>query len=134
MSSPPRSPPIGLPSSPRPTLTPLTTTFPPRTYQPSSPFSTTSSTTTLVAPSRSPSSLIFINATIPLSPSSTSSTSSANFSPHKSNPYDGLQPKRRNGFARLFSCLGRRERARRRGEREVQEFEKVGGGGHWSEW
>jgi hypothetical protein len=70
---------------------------------------------------------IFANATIPLSPSSTSS------SPIKENPYEGLAPRKRSGLARLFCCFGREERARRRVNRSM-EFEKVGENCHWTEY
>ncbi|KAF1935663.1 hypothetical protein EJ02DRAFT_484090 [Clathrospora elynae] len=71
---------------------------------------------------------IFANATIPLSP--TSSTSS---SPGKENPYKGLKPRKRSGLARLFCCFGREERAQRRVERSL-EFEQVGRDCHWTEY
>ncbi|KAF2846677.1 hypothetical protein T440DRAFT_354765, partial [Plenodomus tracheiphilus IPT5] len=134
----------GLPPSPRANrqmLSPLDTALSTNnaTSQNPSPYSTasnSSSASTLVAtqpPLRSHSSLIFVNATIPLSPASSASTAS----PRKErvgNPYDGLEPRKRSAFARLFCCFGREERARRRRDRSVEEFEKVGGSGHWSEW
>ncbi|KAF1832058.1 hypothetical protein BDW02DRAFT_571468 [Decorospora gaudefroyi] len=70
---------------------------------------------------------IFASATIPLSPASTS------WSPRKENPYAGLEPRKRNAFARLFCCLGREERARRRVV-WATEFETVGDKVHWSEY
>ncbi|EAT87044.2 hypothetical protein HBI56_139840 [Parastagonospora nodorum] len=127
------STPYGLPTSPRANrvmLSPITTSFPSNASSTTpSPYSDGSSPRTLVETQqyRNRDSLIFINATIPLSPSSTSS------SPHKENPYDGLVPRKRNGLARLFCCFGREERARRRVVRET-EFEKVGEMGHWSEY
>ncbi|KAF2801001.1 hypothetical protein K505DRAFT_320105 [Melanomma pulvis-pyrius CBS 109.77] len=78
---------------------------------------------------RNADSLIFANATIPLSP--TSSTSSDSQS--QSQPLNGLAPRKRNGFARLFCCFGREERARRRFARD-NDYEKVGGDLHWSEY
>jgi hypothetical protein len=112
-------------------LSPINTTFPSSgsTNTTPSPYSDTSSPRTLVETQqyRNRDSLIFINATIPLSPSSTAS------SPSKENPYDGLAPRKRSGLARLFCCFGREERARRRIVRDT-EFEKVGEMGHWSEY
>jgi len=72
-------------------------------------------------------SLIFINATVPLSPTSSSSSHT------RENPYAGLAPKKRNAFGRLFCCFGRQERARRRVVRDT-EFEKIGEVGHWTEY
>ncbi|KAH7385334.1 hypothetical protein DE146DRAFT_759580 [Phaeosphaeria sp. MPI-PUGE-AT-0046c] len=133
MSSPPSH--YGLPASPRADrqmLLPIDTTFsldqsrshtePPPPYSDASP-----QTLSSARQHRNRDSLIFINATIPLSPSSTSS------SPIKENPYDGLAPRKRSGLARLFCCFGREERARRRVIRET-EFEKVGEAGHWTEY
>jgi hypothetical protein len=51
---------------------------------------------------------------------------------YKEQPFEGLAPRRRNGFARLFCCFGREERARRRVVRET-EYEKVGEKCHWTE-
>ncbi|OAL02959.1 hypothetical protein IQ06DRAFT_122295 [Phaeosphaeriaceae sp. SRC1lsM3a] len=126
--------PYGLPASPRANrqmLLPIDTTFSEDTRsqtEPPPPYSDAASPQTLVETRhRNRDSLIFINATIPLSPSSTSS------SPIKENPYEGLAPRKRSGLARLFCCFGREERARRRVIRET-EFEKVGEAGHWSEY
>jgi hypothetical protein len=126
--------PYGLPTSPRanrPMLSPIDTTFSANQSQTPtnlSPYSDKSSVRTLVEPRhhRNQDSLIFINATIPLSPSSTSSS-------RKADPYEGLTPRKRSGFARLFCCFGREERARRRVARDT-EFEKVGEAGHWTEY
>ncbi|EOA86262.1 hypothetical protein ACJQWK_11815 [Exserohilum turcicum] len=116
----------GLPASPRAnrhmqTLSPLDTSFPLDKPHASSPLSANSEKP---APKRD----IFAEATIPLSP--VSSTSS---SPYKENPFEGLEPRKRSGFARLFCCLGREERARRRMNRHM-EFEKVGEKCHWTEY
>lgn len=123
--------PYGLPTSPRanrPMLSPINTGFPSNQSRTPSPYSDASSPATLVETRhRNHDSLIFINATIPLSPSSTSS------SPSKENPYEGLTPRKRSGLARFFCCFGREERARRRIMRET-EFEKVGEAGHWTEY
>lgn len=135
--------PHGLPASPRANrqmalLTPLDTSIPtsPSPYSGSTEGSS-SPASTLVAPPptstarhhRNADSLIFINATIPLSPAS-----STHSSLHKhSSPYDGLAPRKRSGFARFFSCLGREERSRRRVARET-EFVKVGEDVHWTEY
>ena len=73
-------------------------------------------------------SLIFINATIPLSPVSSISNDSTSDA-----LLEGLVPRKRNGFARLFCCFSREERARRRVLRATQ-FEKVGEKSHWSEY
>ncbi|KZM18613.1 uncharacterized protein EKO05_0000666 [Ascochyta rabiei] len=77
---------------------------------------------------RNQDSLIFINATIPLSPASSTSNDSSS-----DTLLDGLAPRKRSGFARLFCCFGREERARRRALRATQ-FEKVGEKCHWSEY
>ena len=125
MSYQPQSP-SGLPSSPRANrqmqmLSPLDTSFPSDSSQTPSPYSSTSEKQSEKARD------IFADATIPLSPaSSTSST-------RKANPYEGLEPRKRSGLARLFCCLGREERARRRMNRSL-EFEKVGEDCHWSEY
>ncbi|KAL6708068.1 hypothetical protein ACN47E_003502 [Coniothyrium glycines] len=132
---PPLSP-AGLPASPRATrqiLSPLTTSFPstgsPLSPSPYSGSTEASSPQTLVEQrSHTRSSLIFINATIPLSPVSSTTSSFT-----KESPYDGLTPRKRSGLARLFSCFGREERARRRMQRATQ-FEKVGDATHWSEY
>ncbi|KAH7562920.1 hypothetical protein J3E72DRAFT_313999 [Bipolaris maydis] len=126
MSSYPQLSPSGLPSSPRANrqmelLSPLDTSFTPSVSQTSSPYSSTSEKQT---PKRVD---IFADATIPLSPISTTSSMS------KENPYAGLEPRKRSGLARLFSCLGREERARRRMNRSL-EFEKVGDKCHWTEY
>jgi hypothetical protein len=119
-------PPLGLPTSPRANrqmamLSPLNTSF-----------SSNSTSAQPWTPSPSPYSSnpqkpidIFANATIPLSPSSSTSSSQ--------NPYEGLEPRKRSGLARLFCCFGREERARRRVDRS-RGFEKVGEMGHWSEY
>jgi hypothetical protein len=128
--------PYGLPTSPRanrPMLSPINTSFSPESGTPTtlSPYSDSSSPRTLVEPTRhrrNQDSLIFINATIPLSPSSSTSSSAK-----ENNPYEGLTPRKRSGFARLFCCFGREERARRRIARDT-EFEKVGEAGHWTEY
>jgi hypothetical protein len=123
MSSPP-SPYAGLPASPRATrqaLSPIDTSFSTHSTlqeQSMTPYSDKTA--------RSRSSLIFANATIPLSPSSTASSP-------RENPYEGLAPRKRSGLARLFCCFGREERARRRVVRDT-EYEKVGVAGHWSEY
>lgn len=134
---------VGLPSSPRSqreNLSPLDTTMSnhnsPSTHSAysdltSSPYSfhEKSSRKAFMDPRvRNHDSLIFANATIPLSP--TSSTSS---SEPLDRPMNGLAPRKRNGFARLFCCFGRDERARRRFARE-NDFEKVGNDRHWSEY
>ncbi|KAF2742094.1 hypothetical protein M011DRAFT_413251 [Sporormia fimetaria CBS 119925] len=79
---------------------------------------------------RSPSSLIFVDATIPLSPPCSVTSSS-----HESldAPLEGLAPRKRTGFARFFSCLGREERARRRTQRP-SDYVKVGESCHWTEY
>jgi hypothetical protein len=69
-------------------------------------------------------SMIFVNATIPLSPASSINSES---------PFDGLAPRKRSAFARLFCCLGREERNRRRAMRSM-EYEKVGEKCHWTEY
>jgi len=69
---------------------------------------------------------IFADATIPLSPVTSNPYA-------KENPYAGLAPRKRTGFARLFCCLGREERARRRADRHL-EFVKVGEDVHWTEY
>ncbi|KAF2010276.1 hypothetical protein BU24DRAFT_54944 [Aaosphaeria arxii CBS 175.79] len=71
-------------------------------------------------------SLIFMNATIPLSPTSP-------LSENNHGPYDGLVPRKRSGLARLFCCFGREESARRRAMRSM-DFEKVGERQHWTEY
>ena len=72
-------------------------------------------------------SLIFVNATIPISP--VSSTDSI----QKVDPYAGVTPRKRSPFARFFTCLGREERARRKAFMD-QDFVKVGESSHWSEY
>ncbi|KAF2821074.1 hypothetical protein CC86DRAFT_108299 [Ophiobolus disseminans] len=130
--------PYGLPTSPRAhrqMLSPLDTTFrsnqtqtPTTASSSPSPYSDKASPQSLIdTRHRNRDSLIFINATIPLSPSSTSSI------PSKEDPYAGLAPRKRSGLARLFCCFGREERARRRVVRDT-EFEKVGEAGHWTEY
>ncbi|KAF1354280.1 hypothetical protein EJ07DRAFT_168440 [Lizonia empirigonia] len=129
------SPTFGLPKSPRANrqmLLPLDTALSAQT--PSTP---SSSSETLASESQQPTpntrhrnhdSLIFINATIPLSPASSTSNDSTSDA-----QLDGLVPRKRSGFARLFCCFGREERARRRVLRATQ-FEKVGEKSHWSEY
>lgn len=138
MSSFTQTPQTGLPSSPRVNrqmLLPLNTTF---QIQDSTQHNTPSSSSeTLASHSermtphtrhRNRDSLIFANATIPLSPvSSTSGESSSD------TLLDGLTPRKRNGFVRFFCCFGREERARRRVLRETG-FEKVGEKCHWTEY
>lgn len=131
--------PYGLPHTPRAKpqmLSPLTTTLPTDKSEATTPLTPYSDNTNeKVSPQtlvdtrhRNRDSLIFINATIPLSPASSTSSS-----PFKENPYEGLTPRKRSGFARFFCCFGREERARRRIVRET-EFEKVGEASHWSEY
>ncbi|KAF2004683.1 hypothetical protein P154DRAFT_36289 [Amniculicola lignicola CBS 123094] len=79
---------------------------------------------------RNQDSLIFVNATIPLSPTA------PNHQENTSAPYDGVAPRKRSGFARLFCCFGREERARRRAVRmewNNMSYEKVGEDIHWTE-
>jgi hypothetical protein len=78
---------------------------------------------------RSPESMIFANATVPLSPTTSSNGSSRS----EGKALDGLAPRKRNGFVRLFCCFGRDERARRRIARD-NDFQKVGDVHHWSEY
>lgn len=141
---------VGLPRSPRAnhhTLLPLDISVSSQDSTSSTSFDSTpsssqdstpsSSSETLASQSRQPrsatrhrnrDSLIFINATIPLSPASSTSNESSSEA-----LLDGLGPRRRNGFVRFFCCFGREERARRRVVRETQ-FEKVGEKSHWSEY
>ncbi|KAF2713117.1 hypothetical protein K504DRAFT_461698 [Pleomassaria siparia CBS 279.74] len=77
---------------------------------------------------RNADSAIFANATIPLSPTTSSTDGSED-----EDGLDGLAPRRRNALARLFCCFGRDERARRRFARD-HHYEKVGGDLHWSEY
>ncbi|KAF2870455.1 hypothetical protein BDV95DRAFT_496191 [Massariosphaeria phaeospora] len=74
------------------------------------------------------SSLIFANATIPLSPASSISREYA----AEKEGFEGLAPRKRSGLARLFCCFGREERARRRAMR-FADFEQVGEDCHWTE-
>src|SRR5690242_3463127 len=129
MSSSTHQTPYGLPRSPRQTLLSLDTAFPPSTTTNGS-TTPSSSTSTLHSPrrQRSASSLIFANATIPLSPASSFSNDSS-----ADALLEGLRPRKRSGFVRFFCCFGREERARRRVLRETG-FEKVGLEGHWSEY
>ncbi|KAF2245467.1 hypothetical protein BU26DRAFT_508118 [Trematosphaeria pertusa] len=132
---PPNSP-YGLPSSPRAirqTLAPLDTSLRPMTSPGPSPYLASEKRSPQPSPQpfvdtrqRNRDSLIFINATIPLSPASSSENS------FKEEPFDGLAPRKRTGLARLFCCFGRQERARRRATR-FTEYEKVGEKCHWSE-
>lgn len=150
MSSLTLPPPCGLPASPRANrqmalLSPLDTSFSASNRAatlsslPASPYSgsteASSPTSTLVETRhRNRDSLIFINATIPLSPASSTTSSSSNSRQGKEgSPYEGLVPRKRSGFARLFSCLGREERARRRIQRDT-EFVRVGESCHWTEY
>lgn len=76
------------------------------------------------------SSLLFATAILPPSPSPVSPSP-----PPTEDPFAGLAPGRRNAFTRLLCCFGREERARRRVMWESRGgFEKVGEGGHWSEF
>ncbi|KAF1976589.1 hypothetical protein BU23DRAFT_565742 [Bimuria novae-zelandiae CBS 107.79] len=132
MSALPKSP-YGLPNSPRATrqaLSPLDTSFPPTPARYSD--SSASANEKESAHSftqgrlRRRDSLIFANATIPLSPPLSPPSA------YRENPFEGVTPRRRNPFARLFCCLGREERARRRAL-WADEFEKVGEDRHWTE-
>jgi hypothetical protein len=124
--------PCGLPSSPkafRHPLPALDTNF----RAPSSLYSDTtpekkSAPSFIDTRQRNRDSLIFANATIPLSPVS-STTESMDY---KEQSFDGLAPRRRNGFARLFCCFGREERARRRATKEM-DYEKPREKCHWTE-
>ncbi|KAF2450344.1 hypothetical protein P171DRAFT_426747 [Karstenula rhodostoma CBS 690.94] len=132
MSTSPRSP-YGLPSSPRatrPGLSPLDTSFrsTPASYSDATPSPNEKSSPhsfTNTRPRRRDS-LIFANATIPLSPPPSPPSA------YKENPFEGVTPRRRNAFARFFCCLGREERARRRAA-WADEFEQVGEKRHWTE-
>jgi hypothetical protein len=132
MSTSPNSP-YGLPASPRATrsgLTPLNTSFrfpPPRsTSSTPSPNEKRSPHSFIDSRPRRRDSLIFVNATIPLSPPPSPPST------FRENPFEGVTPRRRNPFARLFCCLGREERARRRAV-WADEFEQVGEKRHWTE-
>ncbi|KAF2998824.1 hypothetical protein E8E13_002246 [Curvularia kusanoi] len=121
--------PFGLPKSPRatrPMLSPLATSFP---AQDASTPSSSSETLADTRHHRNADSLIFSNAVIPLSPASATSNESSN----DTLLLEGLAPRKRNGFVRLFCCFGREERARRKVLRETQ-YEKVGEKMHWSEY
>ncbi|RMZ70103.1 hypothetical protein GMOD_00000157 [Pyrenophora seminiperda CCB06] len=129
MSSYPPLSPSGLPSSPRVNrqmqmLSPIETSYSDTTPRNSS--SSPNPTTSEKPKARD----IFAEATIPLSPA-TSASSSGSY--NKEDPYAGLAPRKRSGFARLFCCLGREERARRRADRHL-EFVKVGEEVHWTEY
>jgi hypothetical protein len=152
MWGPPPISPYGLPTSPRANremLAHIETTFPAKSLTPDSalssnptysekstsysanpsPYSDKASPQSLIdTRHRNRDSLIFINATIPLSPTSSSSSSTL-----RENPYAGLTPRKRSALGRLFRCFGRQERARRRVVRDT-EFEKVGEAGHWTEY
>lgn len=78
---------------------------------------------------RHPDSMIFVNATIPLSPPYSAASVEA-----PQAEFDGLAPRKRNAFARLFSCLGREEKARRRHNSLYTQYEKVGAPLHWTEY
>ena len=71
-------------------------------------------------------SIMFANATIPVSPTDSDCSDAQD-------AMNGLQPRPRNGFARLFCCFGREARARRRYERENY-YEPAGKKLHWSEY
>lgn len=130
----PNSPFGGLPTSPRAFRTPLepiNTSLRPATSVGTSPYSDS------VSEKQSPQSftdnrqrrrdsMIFVNATIPLSPEASPVMK------YEEQPFDGLAPRPRNGLARLFCCFGREERARRRAQR-FAEYEKVGEKCHWTE-
>lgn len=73
-------------------------------------------------------SLIFADATIPTSPASSTSSGIA-----KEVFQLGAAPRKRLGFARLFSCFGQEQRARRRAARKREVYEKAGVGVHWTE-
>ncbi|KAF2684047.1 hypothetical protein K458DRAFT_303623 [Lentithecium fluviatile CBS 122367] len=133
MASLPPNSPCGLPSSPRAirqALPTLNTNFRPTTspgrYSDNTP-EKQSASTFIDTRQRNRDSLIFVNATIPLSPASPSDSME-----YKEQPFDGLVARRRNGFARLFCCFGSEERARRRAMRGM-EYEKVGEKCHWTE-
>ncbi|EDU48035.1 hypothetical protein PtrSN002B_005162 [Pyrenophora tritici-repentis] len=122
-SYPPLSP-TGLPSSPRVNRQ-MQMLSPVETYSDTTPRNSSSSPDAMT--SEKPKARdIFADATIPLSPATSTSSS-------EENPYAGLAPRKRNGFARLFCCLGREERARRRADRHL-EFVKVGEEVHWTEY
>lgn len=128
MATPPKSPFGGLPSSPRPDrqmLYPINTNLRCDSATPSSTSEKASPEVFVDTRKRNRDSLIFVNATIPLSPASSVDS--------RELPYDGLAPRKRNAFARLFCCLGRQERARRRAMRSL-EYEKVGEKCHWTEY
>ncbi|KAH6629365.1 hypothetical protein C7974DRAFT_394317 [Boeremia exigua] len=132
MSSFTRSSPAGLPQSPRatrPMLLPIDTSCSPDSTTPYSSSETLASQSqTPITRHRSAESLIFANATIPLSPASSISNES-----NSDTLLEGLRPRRRNGFARFFCCFGREERARRRVMMATQ-YEKVGEKAHWTEY
>ncbi|KAF1850705.1 uncharacterized protein K460DRAFT_274114 [Cucurbitaria berberidis CBS 394.84] len=137
MSSIPPLSPMGLPASPRANrqmqlLSPLDTSFSSSESETPPPYSGASEKQSPQSPvdtrQRNRDSLIFVNATIPLSPAS-STTSSL----RKPDPYEGLTPRKRSVFARLFCCFGREERTKRR-VMQATEFEKVGEPSHWSEY
>ncbi|KAL5419697.1 hypothetical protein PMIN03_000301 [Paraphaeosphaeria minitans] len=127
--------PYGLPPSPRatrPGLSPIVTTFrttPPSysdvTPSPNEKASAQSYSFTDTRPRRRDSD-IFANATIPLSPPPSPPSAC------KESPFEGVTLRRRNPLARLFCCLGREERARRRAM-WADEFEQVGEKRHWTE-
>lgn len=73
-------------------------------------------------------SLIFADAIIPTSPASSTSSGIA-----KETFELGVPIRKRSGFARLFSCFGREQRARRKAERENTAYEKAGVEVHWTE-
>ncbi|PVI01901.1 hypothetical protein DM02DRAFT_654044 [Periconia macrospinosa] len=127
---PPNSPFGGLPSSPRANrqpLTPINTTGVPYSDNMSAASEKSTSPSSFIdTRQRNRDSLIFANATIPLSPQASPSME------YKEQPFEGLAPRPRNGLARLFCCFGREERARRRAMRSL-EYEKVGEKCHWSE-
>jgi hypothetical protein len=132
MSFEPKSPYAGLPTSPYPTrvqkLSPIDTSFRNDSACPSSTSEKVSPSVFIDTRIRRKDSLIFVNATIPLTP-----VTSSSFNEKDNSPFDGLVPRKRSAFARLFCCLGRQEKARRAAMRGL-EYEKVGEKMHWSEY
>ncbi|KAF2122356.1 hypothetical protein BDV96DRAFT_594244 [Lophiotrema nucula] len=76
---------------------------------------------------------IFANATIPLSPASSSSASNHGSDNDEVYFGEGVRPRKRNPFARLFCCFGKEERARRKADRWVVEYERPEDC-HWTEY
>lgn len=121
--------PYGLPASPRatrPGLSPLDTSFRHAPYTDSASPREKTATNFIDNRPRRRDLDIFANATIPLSPPPSPPST------FKDSPFEGVTPRRRNPFARLFCCLGREERARRRAA-WADEFEQVGEKRHWTE-